>query len=127
MTEHADAFRQDDAVDAVLQSVVLAPDVKLAEGILRDLRHLQHDLVEQRIVPSRHLRNGRGVDGVGTRAGLSLYVRTHFVQVLGGHHDRGQRQLVGRLRRIGGRLRARRALQAEQEDGGGGARGRAHE
>ena len=44
------ALGQDHAVEAELQAVVLAADVQLAEGILRDARRLQDDLVERRVL-----------------------------------------------------------------------------
>ena len=53
LAEHRNAFGQDDAVEAVLQAVVLAADVQLAEGILRHAGRLQDHLVEQRVLAAR--------------------------------------------------------------------------
>ena len=44
-------LRQDDAVDAVLQAVVLAADVELAEGILRDVGRLQETWLSSVLSP----------------------------------------------------------------------------
>jgi hypothetical protein len=49
MAEHRNAFRQDDAVDAVLQAIMFAADMKLAEGILCHAGRLQDHLVEGRV------------------------------------------------------------------------------
>src|SRR5450631_1304441 len=76
LAEYADPFRQNDAIDPILQAVVLAADMKLTEGILRNLGHLQDDLVEQRVISRGHLCNGRSIDGIGVRAGLGLYLST---------------------------------------------------
>ncbi len=91
LAEDADAFRQDDAVEPILQAVVLAANVELAERILRHFGRLHDDLVEQGVVAARGRRDGGGIDGVGGRAGLGLDVGTALVQVLSGHDDRRQR------------------------------------
>jgi hypothetical protein len=72
LPEDADALGQDDAVEPVLQAVVLAAHVKLAEGILRHVRRLHDHLVEQRVVAARGRRDRGIIDGVGRGAGLGL-------------------------------------------------------
>jgi len=57
LSESADAFRNDDAIDAVLQIGVVAAHVQLTVGILHDTGCLQKDLVERLGIPERHLRN----------------------------------------------------------------------
>ena len=68
----ADTLGQDNAVDAVLQLVVLAADMELAVGILRHVGHLQNDRVEQRIVATGLTLNVLGGDGIGGSAQLGL-------------------------------------------------------
>jgi hypothetical protein len=51
LAEHADAFGKRDAVEPVLQRVVLAADMELPVGILRHAGHLQDDLIEQVLSP----------------------------------------------------------------------------
>ena len=53
LSKHRDAFWNDDAVQAVLQAVVLAAHMQLPEGVLRHARRLEHDLVEQRVLAAR--------------------------------------------------------------------------
>ena len=53
LAEHRNAFRQDDAVEPVLQAVMLAADMQLAEGILGHARRLQDHRIERRIVAAR--------------------------------------------------------------------------
>jgi hypothetical protein len=92
----ADAFRQDDAVQAILHVVVIAADMKLAEGILDYIRRLHDHLIQQRVVATG-CRGDRGViDGVGRGAGLGLYTGAFLIELLGGDHDRRQRHVLGR-------------------------------
>ena len=72
LAEHADALGKDDAVQAVLQAVVLAADVQLSEGVLGDTRRLQDDLVQQGVVAAGQWPRCACVDGVGRRARLGL-------------------------------------------------------
>ena len=51
LAEHRNAFGQDDAVEAVLQAVMLAADMQLAEGILRHARRLQDHRIERGLSP----------------------------------------------------------------------------
>ena len=53
LAEHRNAFGQDDAVEAVLQAVMLAADMQLAEGFLRHARRLQDHRIERGIVAAR--------------------------------------------------------------------------
>ena len=53
LAEHRNAFGQDDAVEAVLQAVMLAADMQLAEGILRHAGRLQDHRIELEIVAAR--------------------------------------------------------------------------
>jgi hypothetical protein len=85
-----DALGKDDAVESILQAVVFAADVELAEGILSHFGRLHDDLIEQGVVAARRCRDRCGNDGVGGRAGLGLDARAAFVQVLGGDDDGGQ-------------------------------------
>ena len=82
LAEHRNAFRQDDAVDAVLQAVVLAADVQLAEGILRHARRLQDHLIEQRVVAAGLVLDVLGGDRVGRGAELGLDAVARFRQLL---------------------------------------------
>src|ERR1043166_7050126 len=51
LPETGNAFRQEHIIDAVLQVRVLAPDVKLAERVLRHARKSQNRLVEWSVSP----------------------------------------------------------------------------
>ena len=53
LAEHRNAFGQDDAVEPVLQAVMLAANMQLAEAILRHARRLQDHLVERGVVAAR--------------------------------------------------------------------------
>ena len=87
LAEHRNAFRQDDAVEAVLQAIMLAADVQLAEGILRHARRLQDHRIERGIVAARLVLNVLGGDGVGRGAGLGLDAVARGGQALGGDGD----------------------------------------
>ncbi len=80
LAEHVDAFGKDDAVQAVLQAVVLAADVELAERVLRDVGCLQDDLIEQCVVAAGRGGNGSFVDGIGRSSRLGLDGGTGFIQ-----------------------------------------------
>jgi hypothetical protein len=100
LPEHADTFGQDDAVEAVLQIIVIAANVKLAERILGDIRCLQDHLVEQRVVAAGRGGDGRVIDGVGGGAGLGLNAGALLVEQFRGHHHRRQCGIAGPARGI---------------------------
>ncbi len=83
LAEHAEALRQDDAVQAKLKAVVFTADVQLAKGILSHARRLEDDLVQGRVVADRHRLDGLGADRIGRGAGLRLDRRARRVQALG--------------------------------------------
>src|SRR6266404_3301933 len=55
LPKYADPFRQDDAVDAVLEVRVLVAHVDLTEGVLACPRCLQEDLIERQILAATRL------------------------------------------------------------------------
>ncbi len=83
LSEDRNAFRNDDAVEAVLQAVVLAAHMQLSERILRHARRLKHDLIEQIVVAARLGVDRFGTDRVGRRAELRLDSQTCGIE-LGG-------------------------------------------
>src|SRR5581483_244497 len=87
LAEDRDAFREDDSVQAVLQAVVLAADVHLAEGILGHTRCLQNDLVELDVVTARSCLDGLGVDRVCRSSRLGLDAGACNVETLGAYDD----------------------------------------
>ena len=95
MAEHTDPLRQNDAVDPILQPVVLAANVELAKGVLSDFGRLHYHLIEQGVVTAGRGRHRCRINGIGGSAGLRLDMRAALVQVLGGHDDGGQSQRVG--------------------------------
>ena len=95
LPEHGNSLGKDDAVDTVLQAVVLAAHVELSEGVLRHVRRLQHHLVEQGVVGARGRCDGRRIEGIGRRAGLGLDAGAPFIQMLSGNGDRGQYRGIG--------------------------------
>src|SRR5208282_4428101 len=68
LAEAADSFGDDYAVDAVLQSVVLATNMDLAEGVLGDVGRLQKHLVEWVVLAARLRIDGFVRDVVGRGA-----------------------------------------------------------
>ena len=72
LAEHRNTLGQDDAVQPVLQAVVLAAHMQLAETVLRHARHLQDHGIELGVVAAGLGLNVLGVDGVGGGAGLGL-------------------------------------------------------
>ena len=62
MTKDADAFGQNNAVESVLQIVVIRPHVQLAEGILNDIRGLQQHLIELNILAAGDCGNRRTIE-----------------------------------------------------------------
>ena len=120
LAEDADAVGQDDAVQAELQTVVIAADVQLPEGVLGGVGYLQHDLVQLHVVPTRGRLDVVGVEGIGGSARLGVDPRALLVQMLGGDHDGGQAGagLIGHLCECGHcgaheRRRGERARNAE--------------
>jgi hypothetical protein len=87
LPEHADSFGQRDAVEPILQRVVLAADVELTIGILRHAGHLQNDLIEQRVVAARRILDVLRGDGVGRSSNLGLNARPRVAEFLGRHDD----------------------------------------
>src|SRR6202162_2667257 len=55
LAESCDSFRKLDPIDAILQVGVVAADMDLSEGILRDTRRLQQYLIELRILTLRQI------------------------------------------------------------------------
>ena len=87
LSEHGYAFGNDDAVQAVLQAIVLAADMQLAEGILRGAWRLEDDLIEQRVLAARLGLDVLGRDGVGRGADLGLDAVAGFGEFLRGDDD----------------------------------------
>ena len=123
LPEDADAVGQDDAVQAELQTVVVAADVQLPEGVLGGVGHLQHDLVQLHVVPARGRLDVVGVEGIGGGTGLGIDPRALLVQMLSGDHDGGKprARLIGHLRQRGEcgtreKRRGERARNAETKD-----------
>ena len=87
LAEHRNAFRQDDAVQAVLQAVMLAAHMQLAEAVLGHAGRLQDHGIERGIVAARLGLNILGGDGVGRGAGLGLDAVAGRGQLLGGDGD----------------------------------------
>ncbi len=88
LAEHRDAFGDDDAVEAVLQAVVLAAGLQLAERILRHAGRLERDLVQQVVVAAGVVVDGGGGKRVGGGAGLRLDADAGGVEP-GGGDDHG--------------------------------------
>ncbi len=82
LAEDTDAFGQDDAVQPILQAVVLAAHVELAERILGDVGRLHDHLIQQIVVAAGGRSNGRLIDDVGGGTGLGLDAVAGLVQVL---------------------------------------------
>jgi hypothetical protein len=103
LAEEADAIRQDHPVEAELQSVVIAADMQLPEGILGGVRHLQHHLVQLHVVATGGRLDGLGAEGVGGGPGLGINARALLVQMLSRHNDGRQAGagLIGNLCRRG--------------------------
>ena len=74
LSEDAEALRQDHAVEAELQAVVLAADMELAKAVLRDAGGLQDHGVEGDILAAGRRLDGLGVDRIDrcAKAGLDL-------------------------------------------------------
>ena len=70
--------------ETILQAVVFATNVELAERVLRHFRCLHDDLIEQRVVTARGRGDGGRVDGIGGRARLGLDASARLVQSLRG-------------------------------------------
>ena len=90
LSESADAVRQHDAVDAILQVGVLVADVQVAarSRILRYARSLQQRLVERRIGALRQRFQTLLAHLVGAGAGRRVQIVTNLVQlvILAGNH-----------------------------------------
>ena len=95
LPEHADTLGQDDAIQAVLQVVVIAAHVKLAEGVLGHIGRLHDHLVEQRVVRAGGCGDGGIIDGVGRGAGLGLDAGALLVELLRGDHYGRQHDVLG--------------------------------
>ena len=92
-----DSFGKLDAVDPVLEVGVLAADMDLAVGILRDAGRLQHHLVQRRVVTLRQIMNRLLVETVDAAAGLGRQAVARHVEPFGDHRQaqgllRGHRQ-----------------------------------
>jgi len=97
LSEYGNAFRQNDAVQPVLQAVMFAAHMQLTEAVLGHARHAQHHGIELGIVAARLGLNVLGGDGVGGGAGLGLDAVTRRRQLLRrhGHAFRGFLGLLG--------------------------------
>ncbi len=80
LAEFADAFRQDDAVDAVLQIGMIAAHVDRAERILHDAGRLQQHLIERRRIAERQLLDRFLVDHVLARANAGRELVARLVE-----------------------------------------------
>ncbi len=98
LAEHRQALGEDHIVQPVLDVVVVAADVQLAERILGRARRLQDDLVELDVLAARQvvdqLRRQR--IGRGSQRGLDGLARG--VEPAGGDHHLGDRGAGGRGR-----------------------------
>ena len=117
LPEHADALGQDQAVDTVLQAVVLAANVELAERILSHLGRLQQHLVQLHVVAARHGVDRLRIERVDRGTGLGLDARARVVETLDSRRDFDALCGIAGLRRGGRGCSVR---------GRGGQIGRAH-
>ena len=99
LAETGDAFGDEHIVDAVLQIRVLAADVELAEGILRDAGRSQEGLVEGRVFALRLRLDLAGADGVdrGAEFGRDLVA----LRIERGGDDNGVERGDGRRNGLG--------------------------
>ncbi len=95
LAEDADALGKDDSVDPELEGIVLAADMQLPERILHNAWHLQHDLIEQRVVAAGGVFNILGGDRIGRCAELCLNTLARFGQARGGDGDGFDRSASG--------------------------------
>ena len=87
LAESRNAFRQDDAVQPILQAVMLAPHMQLAKGILAGARRLQDNLVQSHIVAAGLVLYVLGGDRIGGCPRLGLDAVARGLQPLGGDGD----------------------------------------
>jgi hypothetical protein len=87
LAEDADTFGDDDAVETVLQRIVLAADVELPETVLRDAGRLQDHLVEQVVLAAGRVLDILLRERIGRSARLRLDGVARRVEPLGGDDD----------------------------------------
>jgi len=87
LAEAAGAVGQDDAVDAVLDIVVIAADVQLALLVVGHARRLQQHMIEGRMVAFRQLLDGFFVEGVLAAAGGGRQLVARPLEAPGGDGD----------------------------------------
>ena len=103
LAEHRNSLRQDDAVQPVLDAVVVVAHVVLAEAVLHHARQLQDHLVQLLVLAPRLRLDGGAVDGVGRGPQRRFDRLARGGEPLRGDHDLGDGVLV--RRRFDGRRR----------------------